>query len=468
MAGWRVIMALVASGVLLGPGGCMRVELADGPTAAALAPADRAAERWASPEAWPKRVTTWSGLRRTTTRALPDGRRPMGLVREVQGPIISMSDRPEVLERIRLEAQEDMRWVTGALRRASPRDLRVLAEGPGAYVFATHPSPTPEEVESARRLVYLKFISGEEEPAPGDPDRLHIRVQRTWMVVYPSRAAESRGLIVLAPGIFGTPVNVVEGLVARLQNSGWSVLRLASHSARFTERVDFAVNLDDPAPAAGQIAAELTDRAAECAYAVEAACLWLRERRPELLRGPRVLVGLSGGAMVGPTIVARDPDAWAGAVLVAGGTNFMRVALESSYANWVDALRFSFFREGDQGAVAVKPSEEDIRRLDALYLERAGIDSTFAARALLGKPVLIIHASGDSAVPAVRGEELWRILGRPQRWVFGSGHEILFLMLPGQFGRLTDWLSEQFPSAPTLPPAPATAEPTAPASPPPA
>jgi alpha-beta hydrolase superfamily lysophospholipase len=211
---------------------------------------------------------------------------------------------------------------------------------------------------------------------------------------------------------------------------------MLSHPSRFTEQGTFAVADDaDMDEVARTISGALCDRAAECAYAVEEVVEALAEQRPRLAGMPRVALGMSGGAMVLPTVVARNADAYCGAVLIAGGADYLHIAMDSNYASWIDALRFR--RPG--GAIL---SDGCSSKLCSAYRRCAALDSYYTAAALRGKPTLMLHGTADRAVPAALGDLLWERAGRPERWSFDVGHELLFLGLPMQLDRIGRWLDE--------------------------
>lgn len=486
---WALGAAGVVSGLLAagGLGGCMTVykpalvpaahavdraalDAGDGLPAGVAgpsipAPPDGAApswgdEAWAKEAAWPERVRVWSGLRWETLRET--GIRPRGIVERLDGPLQPMSRGDAAAKRLERELVEDIGTLTSRWRRRwSERSVvTVSGEGPGAFVFlgGRGAAGGGGEGESTNRPAFhLKFLSGTEFPAaPGGPGPV-IKVQRTWFAFYePLAGATSAGgpagVAVVLPGMFGTPKNVVDGLVTRLRSRGWAVLRMLAHPSRFTEKQVLTVGpgpLDGPA---AEIASVLTDRAAECAYAVQAANLYLWQEYPLLRQRPRVLVGMSGGALVLPTVMAREPKAYAGAVLVAGGVDYLQVALTSNYAAWIDAVSVKFDPP--------RPSSERVTALRRAYLEKALLDPAATARVLAGKPVLMVHASEDKAVPAELGDELWTIAGKPERWVFGVGHELLFLALPWHLDRMAEWIDRGF-AAPAAKPGAGAAAPVA-------
>ncbi len=325
----------------------------------------------------------------------------------------------------------------GWFRRAPT--VTISGEGRGAFVFTPDTTAEPDRVKAATEpTLYFKFISGSR-----DETWERVRIQRTWFAYYEpvgygpfdQRAPlPPKGLVVLLPGLFGTPVPSVLQIVHVLRDRGFAVLRMLSHPSRFTEEASWVLGDDaDIDPLAASIALELGDRAAECAYAVDAVIATLEQERPMLKGAGRFGVGLSGGAMVLPTVVARNPTTWIAAVFIGGGVDFLDIGLRSNYTNWIDALRF---RRSDGQPLDANQSA----RLVAAYRAQASLDSYHTIDALAGKPMLMIHGTGDMAVPADLGDLLWTRAGKPERWSFNAGHELLFLALPLHMNRLAAWV----------------------------
>ena len=241
------------------------------------------------------------------------------------------------------------------------------------------------------------------------------------------------GLVVLLPGMFGTPEPVIDSVVGQLRGRGWHVLRMLTHSSRFTQRAEFVVEAGgDVAGVAAEIAGVLGDRAAECAFAVEAACGYFASTSPGLPVDRRVALGMSGGGMILPTVVAREHDVYKAAVFVGAGCDFAAIAMDSNYADWIDAVRVTW-----KG----KPTAEDRAGFTEAYLESAALDSYHTALAMRDIPTLMLHGMGDRAVPAATGDLLWRRLGEPERWTVPAGHEVLFLAyLPSRAADVLDWI----------------------------
>ena len=325
---------------------------------------------------------------------------------------------------------------------------RFRAEGPGAFIFArrdTDEIPAPED----RADLAFKFVSAQRaaHPSPAvvgdEAPQDHIELQRTWFTYKrPLSGNAPRAVMVLIPGMFGTPEPIVDGVERYLRAKGWSVLRMLAHPSRFTERRRYTVP-DDPEKQrliGALVAREYDTRTAECAYAVDAALDFVRRRRAADLDAPAALLGMSGGAMVLPAVHARAPDRFDAAVLVAGGGNSLEISARSNYRKWIDAIEF----DSDPDEPGAQPVAEDaIARMAASYLEHAQLDALATAASLEGTPTLVLHAERDRAVPAHTGEALHAALGEPERWVYPMGHELIFMTLPTQVPKIESWLRER-------------------------
>jgi len=298
-------------------------------------------------------------------------------------------------------------------------------EGPGSYVFRRiEASP-----RSLKPDLLFRYVSG---TPVRENNRTVVRLERTWFAYYEAEGGPPRGIALVIPGMFGTPRESVDGFVRRMRREGVAVVRMLSHPSRFTERVEFDIDLDRMDRSAEQVASVLTGRAAECAYAAEAAFDYLARERPETVGVPRIGVGMSGGAMVLPTVMAREPGAYAAAVNIAGGCDFWSINFESNYADFIDAIKVHFTPR--------EPTGDDLAAFARAYLAHAPLDSYNTAPVVAAVPTLMIHGSGDRAVPAYLGDELWERLGRPERRVVPLGHELLFLTLGTQMDAIVEFL----------------------------
>ncbi len=404
---------------------------------------------WRMEGAWPVR---WG----TGRRSLGAGR--YGVIRRTSGPLVPLRADSEAEKQVEKEMLDDIYALLGSRRSPSWRDnVTAVGEGKGAFVYQ-YEKPLEERVAPPPHAAtfFLKFISATRDAADdgdGDERSYKVKMQRTWVGYYepvrgvrpgdvrgadgawPATPPVPRGMVVVLPGVFGTPANVVDQLVQTLRSKGFGVVRLLAHPSRFTERAEFdyrGTSESDLDSFAAGLAAELGDRTAECAYAVEECVARIGVMRPETRGVERIALGLSGGAMVLPTVVARNPSAYGAAVLVAGGADLCRVAVESNYTPWINAVSVKW---GGR-----TPTMQQSLALSAAYLRHAPLDPYHTAAALRDKPVLMLHAQGDEAVPAALGELLWERCGRPDRWVYDSGHEMLFATLSGRIAEIVEWV----------------------------
>ncbi len=330
-----------------------------------------------------------------------------------------------------------------AAKDLAPFVTNICFEHRGAYLFE-FASPRPGE-KRPRRLqpsAAVRFVS-----LRPTPDPVAAEVERTWFAMYePSDPLHTRGTVLLMPGMFGTPEGTVEQLTRRLRAHGWHVLRMLAHPSRFTQRVRFEVDLERPLLGpASDVAREMGDRAAECAYAARAAFAHIERSRPRLAGLPRVSIGFSGGAMVLPTVVALEPERYHAAVLVGGGAHFWLVNEHSNYAPMIDAVRMHW--------IGREVTETDRDAFADAYLDAAPLDNFHTAKSLHAMPVLMIQGEADRAVPSSLGDCLWERLKKPERWMRPGGHEALFLNLSRDFDGVLAWLDAKLALKPPVDPA---------------
>lgn len=400
-------------------------------------------------DAWPDRVRI---------------RGKLGIIRDIKGPIRGWNQRFGFTDGIvpSPEDHEDEAFLLEALESKLP----VAFEPKGGYLvefdgrkeglFAQKVKP------SDRPVMAFKYISAEPDskPSKSGPQPV-LAIQRTSFVFYEPYAdaehldgvlahEQCRGVALVMPGLFGTPDTVVDVMVRRLRQERWYVLRLLSASSRFTQTVSYDIDAQgDLDKTARDLASSLGNRAAEIAYAVEAAFDHVFQKRPDLAHCPRVAIGSSAGALTLPTILARDPDKYKAAVLIGAGADFWLINSRSNYRRGVDAIRMTWLKG--------PPTEAQEQALDRLYLAHAALDSFHTAKALRDKPVLMIHGAVDRAVPAALGDLLWHRLNRPDRWTLQVGHEMLFASVAGQLTEISEWLSKAADGPPGRAPTPAPA-----------
>jgi pimeloyl-ACP methyl ester carboxylesterase len=453
-----------------------------------------------APLPWPARLAVDSGLKPETVALKGAGWKPMGTIEPVTTSLAHIHLGIAGSKSAAKGQEEDWKLFTSRVSDSAaaytPQFERV-----GAFVYVDAYEDESTTPASSRAAFKFKFVSARPPVSlkPGDPAKCVL--ERTWFALYdplPPRTAPGepaatevpppRGLVVVLPGTFGTPLDQIMGLVRRLRQEGYCVLRMLAQPSRFTESVTYPLPLEgDMSASIPVIAADLNDRAAEAAYAVEAAVMYTRQERPELLKLPRAVLGMSGGAMLLPVVVAREPHAYAGSVCIAGGVDYLRILSTSNYADWIDAVRIAWvggapmpppagadpapktgspIAGGTPAAPTVSPappakpapSAAQLEQMSRLYRAAAPLDSANLAAVVKSIPWLVVHGSSDKAVPAASGDEMWEMLGKPERIVVKGGHEWVFMTLPGKFNAICDWLNARIPPV-LAPAAPANPEP---------
>jgi len=142
------------------------------------------------------------------------------------------------------------------------------------------------------------------------------------------------------------------------------------------------------------------------------------------------VMGFSIGALGLPAVVARLPERFQAAVVVAGGANLLRISQCTSKAD--SGIRLNW--------VGAKPTREDWQRLYVAYLERSKLDPYHTAAALADMPVLVYHAHFDRVVPAATGALLHARLGKPRRFAYPLGHRhLLRVAIRLEADRIARW-----------------------------
>ena len=323
-----------------------------------------------------------------------------------------------------------LRGLTTLLERLGRPGGGIEFEGPKSCVvrIPEYIATDPKAVKSDSILT-IEFLSG---MPIGDTD---VRIQRTAFSLFaPTAQAPVRGTALIMPGLLGTPVGVLEPLAKMLREDGWYVLRMWAQPSRFTEYKPIALDVTgDRVGQAVALAEELQHRLSEVAYSVQAAFAQVEQSHPELQRLPRVGVGMSGGALTMPTVIAREPSRYTGCVMIGGGADAFMMTLKSSYS-MIGGPKYEFIN-GEM-------TQEFLLSLDEEYLKRAPLDPYHTSLSLRDKRVLIIHANADTAVPSPLGDLLWKRCGSQERVIHEAGHESLFVMLKKDTARIREFLKE--------------------------
>ncbi len=193
----------------------------------------------------------------------------------------------------------------------------------------------------------------------------------------------------------------------------------------------------DPQTLGKSIADAVNQSMATHAYAAEAAVEYMDALDPALPSKPIVVVGLSAGGLVAPTVAARLRECYgprlAAMVVIGGGADMFTIAQSSSLTD--GGIRLTP-KAGPQ------PPPERIQQVHAAYLEAALLDPYNTATTLQDLPVLVVSARRDAIIPYAAAKVLIERLDFPDRITTIGGHGILFWLLPKHASRITRWLEQ--------------------------
>lgn len=281
---------------------------------------------------------------------------------------------------------------------------------------------------------YKRFITRRLGLRPEEHDAWVLSSRGTRMKLYEPTGTHagtlSRGLVVSLSSLAGLEYELPT--VTQLTNRGWAVLVVNASTVRRFEEPVFLDADSDPTPAAKRLARIIDNRVAEIAYAVEAGVEYVSRQHSNLRAVPIVIVGFSAGALTAPAVAEILRDRVAAMVLVGGGANLLDISQRSSLTNggieiiWRDK----------------KSPPEAVARLNEAYVKQSRLDPYAICPRLTGVPALILHGLLDDIVPTDTGDVLYERLGKPERLSYPLGHRGLFWLLPGQAGRIADWIDE--------------------------
>lgn len=224
------------------------------------------------------------------------------------------------------------------------------------------------------------------------------------------------------------------------RDRGWNVVA-CTIGIDFTASEKVTVN----GKGATRLASRIDDHLSDRAYALEAMIKYLEAERPELLVGPRVVVGMSAGAIALPAAVARIGPVDA-AVLIGGGENVAKIVTSSSLLSGHIELVETLVDDSDPQHLLISkvPCKDPNKRRKFIeqVLQETKLDPHHTAAGLCGTPVLMLHAEYDRIVRAETGQELYKSLQQPERWRYRTGHIGLTAIIPWKIGYVLDWIEK--------------------------
>jgi hypothetical protein len=163
---------------------------------------------------------------------------------------------------------------------------------------------------------------------------------------------------------------------------------------------------------ATRLASRIDDHLSDRAYALEAMIKYLEVERPEILVGPRVVVGMSAGAIALPAAVARIGPVDA-AVLIGGGENVAQIITSSPLFNGHIELVETLVDNSDPMHLVISntPCKNSNKRRKFIerVLQESKLDPHHTAAVLYGTPVLMLHAEYHLSKQEVLPASSWSV-----------------------------------------------------------
>ncbi len=319
--------------------------------------------------------------------------------------------------------------------------LIVPTELLGGLQFVSLPRSAGLSTDNLRRLRdeqpdrYRRFLHRRLGLRQGPGDTWTLAARGTRMRLYhPTDAFSgkvSRGLVIHLSSLAGLEFELP--IVKELNRRGWAVLIINASTARRDEPSVYVNPDTDLSQPSARLASMIDNRVAEIAYAAEAGVEFIAEHYPLVQTGNLAVIGYSAGALTAPAVAELLSERVSALVLVGGGANLLDISQRSSLTNGGIELAW----KNDFKVPSV------VQQLNDAYLSKTKLDPYVLAPRLCNKPVLMLHGAFDDIVPSDTGELLRQRLCSCECYTFTLGHRGIFFFLPGQAGRIANWLDLQ-------------------------
>ncbi len=264
------------------------------------------------------------------------------------------------------------------------------------------------------------------------PDELHaVHVDSDGGMVY--RASwnvskkQQRGLAMILCGLGGMQ-HSSRTLGEELLRDGWAVVYV--FTVLNVPEYSMRVTLDgEPTESVIEI---FNEKYCQVIAATKAIRTRMEKQLPSLRCAPLALIGISAGALNTPAVFHELQDDVDAIVLVAGGANMFDIVQDGVFTSWK-------FTNSDGN----KFSKKDLQAMNSEYLNTPSRDPYFLAPHLPHDKTLIIHAKWDEVVPSENGDLLYERAGKPERWVYPSGHLGLFATFGWHAPEIVNWINSK-------------------------
>ena len=238
---------------------------------------------------------------------------------------------------------------------------------------------------------------------------------------------EPRGLAMILCGLGGMQ-HSSKTLGLELVRDNWAVVYVYTVLNVPEYRMKVKLRGENPVDSAIEI---FDKRYCQVIAATKAIRKRMENQLPNLANAPLALIGISAGALNTPAVYHELQSEVDAVILVAGGANMFDIVQDGAFTNW----KFTDY----EGNTFIR---SELQRMNNTYLNTPSRDPYFLASGLPHENTLLIHAKWDAAVPAENGDILWERAGRPERWVYPSGHLGLFMTFGWHSRDIVQWLDD--------------------------
>ncbi len=266
-----------------------------------------------------------------------------------------------------------------------------------------------------------------EELLPDELSAVHVTsdggmVYRAWW----KKDSQPSGLAIILCGLGGLSYSA-STLGETLLDDGWAVAFVFTVLNIPDYKLNVKLEGENIAAAAIEV---FETKFCQVITASKAILQQLKKLFPLLQDAPTALIGISAGALNAPAVYYELKDEIDAVVLVAGGANMFEIVQDGAFTNW----KFTNKKEN-------RFTAGELQEIEAEYLAIPSRDPYFLAPALPRDNTLLIHAKWDAVVPAKNGDLLWERAGKPERWIYPSGHLGLFASFAWHTEEITQWIN---------------------------
>ena len=264
------------------------------------------------------------------------------------------------------------------------------------------------------------------------PDELNaVHVESDGGIVYRASwnvGRRPQGLVFILCGLGGMQ-HSSKVLGDTLVRDGWAVVYLYTVLNVPDYNMKVKLEGDDPVTSAIEL---FNYKYCRVIAATKAIRKRMETQLPSLIKAPLALIGISAGALNAPAVYHELREEVDAVVLVAGGANMFDIVQEGAFTNWK-------FTDADENMFSI----EELAAMNEHYLQTPSRDPYFLAPGLPHDKTLIIHAKWDEVVPTENGDLLYERAGKPERWIYPSGHLGLFATFEWHADDIAKWLDSK-------------------------